>query len=112
MNHTRRILIAAAFAVATHLLSGPLIAQHARIIHGSVADATDGEPLIGVHVAVWDSAGVALLTCTITDSDGTFQLNVAQLFDMFVRSEERRVGKGRRPGGAALLPGRTRAQRE
>ncbi len=85
MNHTRRILIAAAFAVATHLSSGPLIAQHAHLIHGSVADATDGEPLIGVHVAVWDSAGVALLTGTITDSDGTFQLNVAQLSDMFVR---------------------------
>lgn len=51
------------------MLSNALLAQ--RTITGTVTDAQDGEPLIGANVLV-----VGTSTGTVTEFDGTYQLNV------------------------------------
>ena len=76
---------AAALAFAAVLYSAPLFAQGTPSICGHVVDAIDGDALVGVHVAVWDSSLTSLLTGSISDSDGAFSVDLRQHDDVYVR---------------------------
>lgn len=68
------------------LVSVTTLAQNSGV-NGVVQDAMNGEPMEFASVAIYHTSDSSLVTGTVTDSSGHFQINKLPRGDYFIRTQ-------------------------